>query len=59
MATWPSSASSLRRGRRTSRCWKRLWPTWSAYARRTARLDRIVHHLGLALGGRPTASVAQ
>jgi len=24
-------------------------------ARRTARLDSIVHHLGLALGGRPAA----
>lgn len=28
-------------------------------ARRTARLERIVHHLGLALGGRPAAGVAQ
>jgi hypothetical protein len=28
-------------------------------ARRTARLERIVHHLGLALGGRPTAGFAQ
>ena len=27
-------------------------------ARRTARLDHIVHHLGLALGGRPAASFA-
>ncbi|MGY4346021.1 hypothetical protein ACVWXM_002488 [Bradyrhizobium sp. GM7.3] len=26
------------------------------WARRTTRLDRIVHHLGLALGGRPAAS---
>lgn len=29
------------------------------WARRTARLDHIVHHLGLALGGRPAASFAQ
>lgn len=28
-------------------------------ARRTARLDRIVHHLGLALGGRPAANFAE
>jgi transposase len=28
-------------------------------ARRTARLDHIVHHLGLALGGRPAASFAR
>ena len=28
-------------------------------ARRTARLERIVHHLGLALGGRPAAGFAQ
>ncbi|HEY5410597.1 MAG TPA: ISL3 family transposase [Caulobacteraceae bacterium] len=28
-------------------------------ARRTARLDDLVHHLGLALGGRPAASFAQ
>src|SRR5271169_2385422 len=28
-------------------------------ARRTARLDSIVHHLGLALGGRPGASFAR
>jgi transposase len=28
------------------------------WARRTARLDHIVHHLGLALGGRPAASFA-
>src|ERR1700743_2607428 len=27
-------------------------------ARRTARLDSIVHHLGLALGGRPAAGFA-
>jgi len=28
-------------------------------ARRTTRLERIVHHLGLALGGRPAASFAR
>lgn len=28
-------------------------------ARRTARLERIVHHLGLALGGRPAAGFAR
>ncbi len=30
----------------------------AGHARRTARLDCIVHHLGLALGGRPAASFA-
>jgi transposase len=29
------------------------------WARRTARLDGIVHHLGLALGGRPAATFAR
>jgi transposase len=29
------------------------------WARRTARLDYVVHHLGLVLGGRPAASFAQ
>jgi transposase len=29
------------------------------WARRTARLDYVVHHLGLALGGRPAASFAR
>jgi transposase len=29
------------------------------WARRTGRLDHIVHHLGLALGGRPAASFAK
>ena len=29
------------------------------WARRTARSDEIVYHLGLALGGRPAASFAQ
>jgi transposase len=28
------------------------------WGRRTARLDQIVHHLGLVLGGRPAASLA-
>jgi hypothetical protein len=27
-------------------------------ARRTSRLEGIVHHLGIALGGRPAASLA-
>jgi transposase len=31
----------------------------AARARRTARLDCVVHHLGLALGGRPAASFAR
>ena len=29
------------------------------WARRTGRLDSLVHHLGLALGGRPGASLAR
>lgn len=29
------------------------------WARRTARVDDLVHHLGLALGGRPAASFAR
>jgi transposase len=29
------------------------------WARRTGRLDYVVHHLGLALGGRPAASFAR
>jgi len=29
------------------------------FARRTARLEGIVHHIGLALGGRPGQSLAQ
>jgi zinc-finger of transposase IS204/IS1001/IS1096/IS1165 len=33
--------------------------TFSACARRTTRLDCIVHYLGLALGGRPAASFAR
>lgn len=31
----------------------------AAYARRTARLQTIVHHLGLALGGRPGQGLAR
>jgi transposase len=31
----------------------------AASARRTSRLEHIVHHLGLALGGRPAASFAR
>ncbi len=30
-----------------------------AFARRTARLEQVVHHLGLALGGRPAAGLAR
>lgn len=30
-----------------------------AFARRTSRLEQIAHHLGLALGGRPSGGVAQ
>ena len=29
------------------------------WARRTGRLDHIVHHLGLALGGRPASAIAR
>lgn len=29
------------------------------HARRTSRLEAVVHHLGLALGGRPAASIAR
>lgn len=39
---------------------ERLGPDLAAaYGRRTARLDCIVHHLGLALGGRPAANLAR
>jgi transposase len=31
----------------------------AARARRTGRVDCLVHHLGLALGGRPAASIAE
>ena len=40
----------------TERFDRRVLAPW---ARRTARLDYVVHHLGLALGGRPAASFAQ
>ena len=30
-----------------------------AFARRTGRLEQVVHHLGLALGGRPAASLSE
>jgi hypothetical protein len=33
--------------------------TVAPWARRTGRLDGLVHHLGLALGGRPAASLAR
>lgn len=33
--------------------------TLAPWARRTARLDHLVHHLGIALGGRPAASFAR
>jgi transposase len=33
--------------------------TVAPWARRTGRLDGLVHHLGLALGGRPAASFAR
>lgn len=35
------------------------WILMSECSRRTARLDTIVHHLGLALGGRPAAAFAK
>ena len=39
---------------------ERLDPSTAApYARRTARLDDIVHHLGVALGGRPGQTTAR
>jgi transposase len=38
---------------------ERLGPAIAApFARRTSRLDRLAHHLGLALGGRPGAGLA-
>ena len=49
----------------TSGCGKRIFverfpqEVAAAFARRTSRLDSIVHHLGLALGGRPAASLAR
>jgi len=38
---------------------ERFGDVLAPWARRTSRLDHIVHHLGLALGGRPAASFAQ
>jgi transposase len=38
---------------------ERFGDVLSPYARRTARLEQIVHHLGLALGGRPAARFAE
>jgi transposase len=47
-------------GCRTKIFAERLGPDLAAtYARRTGRLDCIVHHLGLALGGRPAAGFAR
>jgi transposase-like protein len=49
----------------TSRCTTRIFverfppDVTATFARRTARLDSIVHHLRLALGGRPAASLAR
>jgi transposase len=43
----------------TRRIFSELLTAATPWARRTARLDEIVHHLGLALGGRPAASFAQ
>jgi transposase len=49
----------------TSRCRTRIFverfssDVAATFSRRTARLDSIVHHLGLALGGRPAASLAR
>lgn len=49
----------------TSRCTTRIFverfppDVTATFARRTTRLDSIVHHLGLALGGRPAASLAR
>lgn len=46
------------------RCGRRIFAerftngTLAPWARRTGRLDGLVHHLGLALGGRPAASLA-
>ncbi len=48
-----------------ARCGRRIFTERFAggalapWARRTARLDLVVHHLGLALGGRPAASFAR
>ena len=48
-----------------SHCWQRIFAerfgdgVLAKGARRTARLECLVHHLGLALGGRPAASFAK
>lgn len=45
-------------------CWRRIFceqfddGVLARYGRRTSRLETIVHHLDLALGGRPTAAFA-
>lgn len=49
-------AASCRRAIFTERFSADILAPW---ARRTARLDCLVHHLGLALGGRPAASFAR
>ena len=49
-------AASCRRAIFTERFSAEVLAPW---ARRTARLDSLVHHLGLALGGRPAASFAR
>ena len=45
------------------RCTRRIFAERTAalapWSRRTARLDALAHHLGLALGGRPGASLAR
>ena len=43
----------------TRRIFSELLTAATPWARRTARLDEIVHHLGMALGGRPAASFAK
>jgi transposase len=46
-------------------CWRRIFAerfdpaVLVERARRTTRLDCVVHHLGLALGGRPAAGIAK
>lgn len=51
---------SVAEGCRTKIFAERLEPGLAAaYARRTGLLDRIVHHLGLALGGRPAEGFAR
>jgi len=55
---------SVRRFRRNrATCVRRIFAerveSANPHARRTARLDELVHHLGLALGGRPAAAFAR